>query len=288
MKSPTFLVIGSQKAGTTWLSNMLRQHPEICMPDKKEIHFFNKKDNYNKGIEWYERHFEECSESVRGEATPNYFWTSNSEKERKESGRTENIPRIVHNIYPDLKFIVSLREPVDRAISAYKTLIRGGHISPRRSIAEVTHRHGIVTMGDYEKHIRRWLKYFSPSQFIFLVFEEDIKKNRHDTIQKIYRFLGVDPTFIPDGIDERKHPSLGPFYRTMLYYLPWIRPVTKTLFPNLRRDKLPFRNSLGGRDVTSQEREQLKKHFSDFNDDLPELIGREPVWWSDNVEYSAR
>lgn len=287
-KSPTFLVIGSQKAGTTWLADMIRQHPKICMPDKKELHFFNKKENYQKGIEWYERHFETCSEPVRGEATPNYLWTSDSDKERKESGRTENIPKIVHDKYPKLKFIISLRKPIDRAISAYKTLIRGGYISPRRSITEVANRRGIVTMGDYETHIRRWFEYFSPSRFTFLVFEEDIKENRKSTIQKVYRFLDVDPTFIPDGIDERKHPSLGPFYRKLLYYFPWIRPLTKTLFPNLRRDKLPFRNSFRGRDVTSQEREQLKKYFSDFNDNLPELIGREPVWWSENVEYSAR
>lgn len=288
MYYPNFLIIGAQKAGTTWIAEMLRNHPKICMPDKKEIHFFNKKENYSKGIAWYERHFESCREQVRGEATPNYLWTSNSERERQESGRTENVPKLVHDTYPNLNLIVSLREPVDRSISAYKTLVRGGHISPRRSITEVSHRHGIVTMGDYETHIRRWFKYFPPSQFLFLIFEEDIKENRQNTIQKIYRFLDVDPAFIPDGIDERKHPSLGLFYRTLLYYLPLIRPVTKTLLPNLRRDKLPFRNSLGGRDVTSQEREQLKKHFSDFNDNLPELIGREPVWWSENVEYSAR
>ncbi|MCS3626928.1 hypothetical protein GGP53_000753 [Salinibacter ruber] len=270
------------------MAEMLRQHPEICIPQKKEVHFFNKKENYSKGVGWYERHFEACTGSVCGEATPNYLWTSNSERERQESGRTENIPKLIRNTYPNLKFIVSLREPVDRAVSAYKTLIRGGHISPSRSITEVSHRHGIITMGDYETHIRRWFEYFSPSQFLFLVFEEEIKENRQNTIQKIYRFLDVDPAFIPDGIDEHKHPSLGPFYRTLLYYLPWIRPVTKTLFPNLRRDKLPFRNSLRGRDVTSQEREQLKKHFSHFNDNLPDLIGREPVWWSGNVEYSAQ
>ena len=282
-----FLVIGTQKGGTTWLAEMIRQHPEICMSDKKEIHFFNKKENYSKGLDWYERHFEECGESIRGEATPNYLWTSNSEKERQESGRTKNIPKLVHEAYPNLKLIISLREPVERAISAYKTLIRGGHISPRRSITEVSHRHGIVTMGDYETHIRRWFEYFSPSQFLFLVFEEDIKRDRKNTIHKIYEFLDIDTKFIPDNIDERKHPSLGTLYRTILYYFPWVRPVIKTILPNLRRDKLPFRNSFEGKEVTSEEREQLEKHFSDFNRNLPELIGREPVWWSDDSMHSA-
>lgn len=287
MRSPTFLVLGTQKAGTTWLADMLRQHPRICVPDKKEIHFFNKKENYSRGIDWYERHFEACREPVRGEATPNYLWTSKSKFEKRESGRTDDVPKLVCDAYPNLKLIVSLREPVDRAISAYKTLIRGGHISPRRSITEVTHRHGIVTMGDYETHIRRWFERFSPSQFLFLVFEEDIKQNRKGTLQKVYRFLDVDPTFVPDGVDERKHPSLGPLYRTLLYYVPWIRPVVKTLLPNLRRDKLPLRTSFEGGEVSSDEREQLEKHFRDFNHDLPELIGREPVWWSESVEHPS-
>jgi hypothetical protein len=251
------------------------------MPEKKEIHFFNKKNNYEKGVEWYEQHFEACRESVRGEATPNYLWTSNSEREIKESGRTENIPKLVHNTYPNLKFIVSLREPVDRAVSAYKTLIRGGYISPRRSITEVSHRHGIITMGDYETHIRRWFEYFSPSQFLFLVFEEDIKRGRKSTINKIYNFLDVDVKFVPDNINHQKHPSLGPLYRTILYYMPWVRQAIKTLIPNLRRDKLPFRNIFEEKEVTLEEREQLKKYFSDFNRNLPKLIGRKPVWWSE-------
>ena len=287
MSHPTFLVVGVQKAGTTWLADMLRQHPEICMSKTKEIHFFNKTYNYKKGLEWYERQFSECSEeSVQGEATPNYLWTSTASDEIEESDRVRNIPEKVHDAYPDAKLIVSLREPLDRAISAYRTLIRGGHISPRHSITEVAHRHGIVTMGDYETHIRRWFEYFSPSQFLFLIFEEDIKQNRRATLRKTYQFLDVDPTFVPDGIDERKHPSLGPLYRTLLYYLPWIKSVVKELLPNLRRDKLPLRTSFQRQDVSAEERDQLKKQFAAFNRNLSELIGREPVWWSEGVRHS--
>ncbi len=97
MSRPTFLVLGAQKAGTTWIADMLRQHYQMCMPEKKEVHFFNKKTNYRKGLDWYKQHFEMCGEPVRGEATPNYLWTSTEEEEIRESGRTENIPRLVHN-----------------------------------------------------------------------------------------------------------------------------------------------------------------------------------------------
>jgi hypothetical protein len=281
MKKPNFLIIGAQKAATTWLADMLRQHPEICIPEKKEVHFFNKTYNYEKGLDWYERHFTTCNaEEVRGEATPNYLWTSTSQKEIQESDRVRNIPEKVHSAYPEAKLIVSLREPVDRAISAYRTLIRGGHVSPRHSISEVTHRHGIVSMGCYEMHIRRWLEHFQRSQFLFLIFEEDIKINRRSTLRKIYRFLEVEPTFIPNNIDERKHPSLGPLYRILLYYFSWAKKPVKKLLPNLNRGKLPFRNSFAGNDVTDEEREHIKENFADCNHNLPELIGRTPDWWS--------
>lgn len=251
------------------------------MPATKEVHFFNKTYNYEKGLDWYERQFAECNDNhIRGEATPNYLWTSTSSEEIEESNRMRDIPAKVHAAYPDIKLIVCLRDPVDRAISAYKTHIRAGRISPRQSITNVAHQYGIVTMGDYETHIRRWYEYFPPSQFLFLIFEEDIKQNRRSTLQKIYQFLDVDPSFMPDDIDERKHPSLGPLYRTLLYYCPWIRPVVKKLIPNLKRDKLPFRTSFEGQDVSDEEREQLKAYFTDYNQHLPELIGRTPVWWS--------
>ncbi|WP_424097675.1 sulfotransferase domain-containing protein [Moorena producens] len=56
MTLPNFLIIGAQKAGTTWLSHNLREHPEVFIPSD-EIHYFNKRYNLNQGIEWYKQHF---------------------------------------------------------------------------------------------------------------------------------------------------------------------------------------------------------------------------------------
>lgn len=288
MSQPTFLVLGAQKAGTTWIADMARQHPQVCMPEKKELHFFNKNDRYANGLSWYETFFSDCDAPVRGEATPNYLWTSDDMEEIRESGRTENVPELVHDAYPDLKLIVSLRNPVDRAVSAYKTMIRAGRISPNKGILDVTHRHGIVSMGDYQTHIERWFDYFSSSQFQFLVFEEDIKSNRQETVQKIYRFLEVDPSFEPEGINVRKHPSLGSFYRKLLYYAPWIKKAVKTIAPNLNRDRIPFRDLLNRNEVSEKERKILAQHFEDKNQNLPFLIGRSLPWDGMNEQSVER
>lgn len=278
MGSPTFLILGAQKAGTTWLADMVRQHPEICMPETKELHFFNKRSNIQKGLSWYEAHFEACTAPGRGEATPNYLWYPTDPAEIEESGRVPNVPARVHEAYPDLKFIVSLRNPVDRAVSAYRTLIRGGYISPQTSIIEAAHRHGILSMGEYQMHIEKWLTFFPRERFLFLVFEEDVKQRRQQTMETVFNFLDVNTHFVPEGLDERKHPSLGAFYEQLLYYAPWIRTVVKAVVPNLNRERIPFRSLLDRQLVSDDERAQLTEYFVPRNEHLASLIDRTPEW----------
>ena len=278
MAAPTFLIIGAQKAGTTWLADMIRQHPEVYMPGTKELHFFNKKANVRKGLSWYEAHFEECTAPERGEATPNYLWFPTDPAEIEESGRTQNVPKRVRGVYPSLKFIVSLRNPVDRAVSAYRTLIRGGYISPQTSIIEAAHRHGILSMGDYQTQIEQWFSFFPRERFLFLVFEEDVKQNRAQTMEAVFSFLEVDTTFVPDELNERKHPSLGAFYERLLYYAPWIRTIAKAIMPNLNRERIPFRSLLDRQLVSDDERAQIAEHFASKNERLASLIKRTPAW----------
>ncbi len=127
---PTFLVIGAQKCGTNWIAQMLSQHPEVCVPSKKsyiffnkihkELHFFNKRQRYEYGLEWYKSWFKIApSTRAAGEFTPNYLWTNERNNLTTKDEKSWNIPELVHKHYPNLKLIVSLRDPVERAISAY-------------------------------------------------------------------------------------------------------------------------------------------------------------------------
>src|SRR5688572_26171231 len=77
MRDPNFLVIGAQKSGTTWLAEMLRQHPDVYTSPKKELHYFDLKANYALGIDWYRQQFAgETGQRAIGECTPNYLWVS--------------------------------------------------------------------------------------------------------------------------------------------------------------------------------------------------------------------
>jgi hypothetical protein len=76
MPAPTFLCIGAQKCGTTWLATAVSQHPEVGTGRKKELHFFDQREAYARGLDWYESQFRTGPETrAVGEFTPNYWRT---------------------------------------------------------------------------------------------------------------------------------------------------------------------------------------------------------------------
>lgn len=98
---PTFVVIGAMRSGTTSLASNLRMHPEVFVPDRKELHFFDKR--FDRGVGWYARQFAGVTtERAVGEATPNYMY------------RPEAIDRMAGTV-PDIRLVAILRNPVDRA-----------------------------------------------------------------------------------------------------------------------------------------------------------------------------
>ena len=107
-----FMIVGAQKCGTTALAHFLSQHPEIGMASPKEVHLFDapeySSDWAAKDIdERYRLHFRHCTGAkIRGEATPIYMFLPDIAPELKRYN-------------PDLKLIVLLDDPVERAISHY-------------------------------------------------------------------------------------------------------------------------------------------------------------------------
>jgi hypothetical protein len=102
---PDFLIIGAQKSGTSSLFNWLNKHPQMRGSSIKEIHYFNNHIHFGRDINWYCKNFPGKA-VFRFEATPAYMYSPHT---------CESI----HRTYPSMKFIVVLRNPVDRAYSAY-------------------------------------------------------------------------------------------------------------------------------------------------------------------------
>jgi hypothetical protein len=102
---PDFLVLGTQKGGTTTLHHLLRQHPDVFLPSVKEVHFFSL--HYGKGAAWYGEHFRGAQPQQRcGEITPYYLFHPEA-------------PGRIHQLLPKARLIILLRDPVERLLSQY-------------------------------------------------------------------------------------------------------------------------------------------------------------------------
>lgn len=271
---PTFLVIGAQKCGTTWLAKMISQHPEVSVSAQKELHFFNKVYNYNKGLEWYKSQFNSApTAKAIGELTPNYFWTSEDEKEVNESFGTRNIPKLVHDAYPDLQLIVCLRNPVDRAISAYYHHIRNGRIKPKQRITDVAECYGIESMGYYDDHLSNWMKYFSFENFLFVIYEDDIQdEKKKATLKKVFKHIGVNDDFEPSGLFSRYNYQNSHFDMRTGHYPSIIRDMIRRITPTRIAMSKIWRLT-----VKEEDREALGKKFKSHNENIEEMIGRRLV-----------
>ncbi|HEY9770865.1 MAG TPA: sulfotransferase domain-containing protein [Coleofasciculaceae cyanobacterium] len=221
---PNFLIIGAQKGGTTWLHENLKRHPQIFLPQgRKELEFFSyyQKKLADHGLGYYLKYFNRFDDVIQtkkfkaiGEATPSYFWSTNPRRKWTHPPNryfNEQIPESVFNILSsDIKLILCLRDPVERAISAYFHHIQRDRITyESQSIFDVGHLYGIIDMGFYSQHLNAWLKKFSLKNFKVLIYERDIKQNKQQTIENICGFLGVDPQLFPPSTNLDKYHNRG-------------------------------------------------------------------------------
>jgi len=191
MPLPNFIISGAPKAGTSSLWSYVRQHPNVFMPDPKEIGFFDY--NYDRGTEWYEKKFSgHNGEEAIGEATPWYMCDD----------RAERVPERMHEVRPNVRLVFILRDPVDRAHSNFWDNFRNGEISFTTTLSEFirdpeSRSHTVIKCGYYYKHFCRFEQYFDRDQFLVLLHEE-FCRDPVGTVQRIYNFLEVDPSFVPE------------------------------------------------------------------------------------------
>jgi hypothetical protein len=208
---PDFLVIGAAKSGTSALYNQLAAHPEIFMSPIKEPNFFalsnggadfkgpGDADTINRRsvttLEAYRRLFSRRgSERMAGEASTLYLYSPRA-------------PAEIRRFHPGIKLIAVLRNPVDRAFSSYRHLVRDGRetetfagglaAEETRIAAGWSHIWHYTKVGLYAQQLRRYREMFSADQLA--VFTYDRFCERPETVlREIFELLGVDPGFVPD------------------------------------------------------------------------------------------
>jgi len=192
-----FVIGGTQKGGTSALDSFLRQHPGICMPTtRKELHFFDR-DEENRDYKKYHADFKaKPQHRVIGEASPIYmYW--------------ETAPYRIWKYNPKMKWILALRNPVERAFSAWNMESKRDHEKlpfaeaiekePERCrmALPVQHRvYSYIDRGFYAHQVRRLFNIFGKENVLVLLSEE-LRNQHQKTLGRVFEFLGVDPSFVP-------------------------------------------------------------------------------------------
>jgi hypothetical protein len=192
---------------------MLKQHPGTDLRSPKEIQYFSSSANLRKGKEWYYQHFQGLdSTRVKGEASTDYFFDYVLIDNLIRDDQFPLIPELVKQELPDARIIIMLRDPVQRAISAYYHHLQGRQFQPGTGVFEAVEQYPhlrILTRGYYQQYLKTWLGSFPENQLMCLIFERDVVEFPQKTLKKVYAFLGLDQDFLPNNIHQLKRKRWG-------------------------------------------------------------------------------
>lgn len=217
-----FLIIGAQRCGTTSMRAYLAAHPDVTAP-RREIDFFT--DHYDRGLQWYDGQFKPGK--LRGEKSPNYLADSIAPK---------RIAKLEHNV----KFIVLLRDPVERVFSHWRLMIRLRLES--RPFEEAIHGdtgrkndwYPYLKRGHYAEQLAHWFSVFSTERF-FIIRSRDFYEDADAVYNTVLEFLGLKPhhlrTYVKRGKVHRPIQRMSQEVRKWLddYYRPHNRRLNELL-----------------------------------------------------------
>lgn len=193
---PDFIIIGAAKCGTSSLFNYLSHHPQILFPHKKELDFFWK--NFDKGIDWYLAQFPAITDRpdlIAGEATPNYL-------------RFPLAAQRIKKCFPQVKSIVLLRNPIERAVSWHYHKISSGLATGTIEEAIATEIKQLENWNEtdfinagyrnpdnllsslYLYQLKVWIELFGREQLLILQ-SEDLYNNPERVMERVFSFLNI-------------------------------------------------------------------------------------------------
>jgi len=198
---PTFLYIGTSKAGSTWLYDVLNQHPDVYMAPGKGLYFFS--SHYERGIDWYLSHFSGArGERALGEISHNYMYTP------------EACERIAA-LNPEMQILVCLRDPAERAFSEHLDRVKNGRTDCSFEI-DLKREPQLVERGRYARYLAPYVARFGRERLHAAVFKQ-LAANPEAFAQSIFAFLGVRPVPLSPVQRKRMQPAGEPRSRPVAH-----------------------------------------------------------------------
>lgn len=226
---PDFLIIGPQRTGTTWLHANLREHPEIFLSRPKEIFYFSRIKNRDDpkfesaDLGWYLRFFSDplwlytykqtmsltryrCPyrPRVRGEATASY------------AAIDRDVIEDIATLKPDIKVIMMVRNPIDRAWSHAKKDLSRNRFRPLDEVGDDEFQAFFrdpyqMQCARYAECLENWSACLPPESIMVGRFD-DVATRPEEFLTDALRFIGVssDPRFMPPAAREEINPTAAP------------------------------------------------------------------------------
>jgi hypothetical protein len=299
MTLPNFLIIGAAKSGTSSLYRYLKQHPDIFMSPIKEPHYFSfdseskmtngPGDPIRKAITDFDQYvalFDSVKdEKAIGEASTSYLY-------RPEA------PQRIHNLLTDVKLIAILRNPVERAFSAYMHVVRDEREKAStfsealelesKRIAEnwdpIWH---FTEVGFYCEQLSRYYAQFNKDQIKVYLYEE-LLTGQEALIKDVFRFLDVDDHFSPDfsvkfNVSGEQKTAIIQYLNKVFFLKPNpVRWVSRKVIPELWRWKFTTwvrHKNLRKRQIPEESRKELISRYRNNILKLQTLIEKDLSNW---------
>lgn len=293
---PNFIVIGAPKAGTTSLFFYLAQHPDIFLPQQKELHYFTSKHlsasvagpgdrtalhAICKSRQAYENHYKKVrSQPSIGEVSPSYLYFS-------------SVAHEIKNQLGSVKIVVSLRDPIQKAFSQYMHLLRDNREQLEFFEAlnnEASRREqgwsdfwAYSESSLYSVHLKRYIETFGQENVKIIIFEDMVKDVKR-TMREVFEFLGVSSD-LELKTDTTYNPSGKPNSKLLADLLSRPSPVKsfikRLLGRNLsaRLQQRALRLNIGDKlEISHEARVYLKDYFSEDVATLEGILGRKLPW----------
>lgn len=207
MKKLDFLVIGTQKSGTTSLFKYLNKHPSLYLPPEKEAPFFSMDDRFERGWDWfvYEFFANAPVECLWGKASPQYMCEP-------------QVPARIFQYMPSVKLIAILSHPIERAYSHYRMMVRRQVES--RSFAQAIEEQLVesnltqarensngtdcyVVWSEYGRILEEYVRYF-PKEQLLILYLDVLSKSPAEAVAKVHKFLDVS-LVTPSNLGQKYH-----------------------------------------------------------------------------------
>ena len=289
---PNFLIVGAAKSGTTSLYAYLRQHPDIFMPEWKELSFFigdpNTPLHKAKKLYYYRKVFAKAkNESAIGEASTSYLYDEAAAGNIKEK-------------LGAIKIIIALRDPVSMSYSLYNHQLRreGETIESfeealekedvRRTNSEFREKcygwhanYYYYQRALYYHQVKRYVDTFGKDNIFIILFEELVAETL-GVVQNTYRFLGVDDAYVPE---IKIHNPAGAILKIPMFWKDsglFLKTFQFVFSKNLIK-KIPHLLRNVGRKppqpINPITAKKLRKRFYEDICQLEQLIGKDLSTW---------